>query len=337
MKLLIMLMLTLAIKAGPKEPIPIENNGAFGVADPSGKVLVAPKYASVGLFSDGIAPFSSRGEDGAVTAGFLDRKGKPIGKVVFEVTREVHQGRAAVRTAGLWGYVDAKVKVVIPAKFERAHQFADARAWVDLGSNKSAIIDPTGKVVFTLDDYMTNDPSGFSEGLLVLVTKAKSTAVAVDVTGKVLFEYPTRGANAFSQGLSCFRDANDRWGFVDKAGKVVIEPTFAFVNLFSDGLAAAEQDGRWGFIDRTGKWAVQPMFADADPFSEGLARIRVGRLYGYVDKDGRTVISPIWEDAEHASSRFHRGMAVVGTRVDGVLQRGWIDSAGQPVWVPWPQ
>ena len=40
-----------------------------------------------------------------------------------------------------------------------------------------------------------------------------------------------------------------KYGFIDKSGKVVIEPQFDLVFDFSEGLARVEKDGKWGFID----------------------------------------------------------------------------------------
>jgi hypothetical protein len=43
-------------------------------------------------------------------------------------------------------------------------------------------------------------------------------------------------------------------GYIDKAGKVVIEPRFDVVGEFSEGLAVVSIGGKWGYIDKTGKY-----------------------------------------------------------------------------------
>ena len=65
-----------------------------------------------------------------------------------------------------------------------------------------------------------------------------------------------------------------KYGFIDKSGKVVIEPQFDDADLFSEGLVLVEKDGKWGFIDKSGKVVIEPQFDDAEPFSEGLAKVR---------------------------------------------------------------
>ena len=57
------------------------------------------------------------------------------------------------------------------------------------------------------------------------------------------------------------------YGFIDKNGKVVIEPQFDDAGYFSEGLAGVEKDGKWGFIVKSGN--------DVEPFSEGLASVAI--------------------------------------------------------------
>ena len=70
-----------------------------------------------------------------------------------------------------------------------------------------------------------------------------------------------------------------KYGFIDKSGKVVIEPQFDYAGLgisaFSEGLAQVKKDGKYGFIDKSGKVVIEPQFDDADAFSEGLAVVAI--------------------------------------------------------------
>ena len=50
---------------------------------------------------------------------------------------------------------------------------------------------------------------------------------------------------------------NDKNGFIDKIGKVVIEPKYPDAESFSEGLARVLKD-KFGFIDKTGKVVIEP-------------------------------------------------------------------------------
>jgi hypothetical protein len=52
------------------------------------------------------------------------------------------------------------------------------------------------------------------------------------------------------------------------------------------------QDGKWGYIDKTGKIVINPQFDNAWRFNDGLAKVRFGEKYGFIDKKGKIVINP---------------------------------------------
>ena len=138
-------------------------------------------------------------------------------------------------------------------------------------------------------------------------------------------------ATDFSEGLAAVK-VNDKWGFIDRSGKMVIAPQFnpwqeQFNAYFSDGLVAinlttAKLQGkeandargtRWGFADKTGKIVITPKFEGdyyAPPhFSNGLAVIGgtfigttiatfgVHNKFGYIDKTGKLVIPEKFDEA----------------------------------------
>lgn len=113
---------------------------------------------------------------------------------------------------------------------------------------------------------------------------------------------------SFVEGMAgiCFYDeakssleANGKCGFIDKTGKIVIEPKYKQIGFFSEGLAAVSEGSdkytaKFGYIDRTGKMVIEPKFASKSAFNDGLAAAKefVGQEIkgGYIDKTGKFVI-----------------------------------------------
>lgn len=90
---------------------------------------------------------------------------------------------------------------------------------------------------------------------------------------------------------------NGKLGFIDKTGRVVIQPQWdSDRSWFRDGLAIVEIDGKCGFIDKTGKVVIQPRWDWAMSFSEGLACVEIDGKYGCIDKKGEIVIQPEWDN-----------------------------------------
>jgi hypothetical protein len=90
-----------------------------------------------------------------------------------------------------------------------------------------------------------------------------------------------------AQDLSLFRDANGKYGYKDKTGKIIIEPKYDKAFEFSEGLASIRQNGKWGYIDKSGTEIVKPQYSYTESFHNGIAYINIGgKVDGYGNVDG---------------------------------------------------
>ncbi|MEO5948316.1 MAG: WG repeat-containing protein [Chitinophagaceae bacterium] len=83
---------------------------------------------------------------------------------------------------------------------------------------------------------------------------------------------------------------NDKWGFADRTGKIIIPIKYNSVNDFSEGRARLKLNGLYGFVDNTGAIIIPIKYSNAGDFSEGKASVELNDLYGYLDKTGKVVI-----------------------------------------------
>jgi WG repeat protein len=127
---------------------------------------------------------------------------------------------------------------------------------------------------------------------------------------------------------------NNKWGYCDKTGNIVIKPQFDYANEFREGLAAvgvkvASTGGyyhKYGFINSTGAFAIAPKFKYAGFFSEGLASVQINDKRGYIDQTGNLVIQPRYDEA----SDFSDG----GAAVKVGSKYGFIDRSGRYIIAP---
>lgn len=126
-----------------------------------------------------------------------------------------------------------------------------------------------------------------------------------------------------------------KYGFKDKAGKVVLPPVYLSVYEFSPhGMAGVVVDGKDGpfqFIDPSGKLLARAYAFDNGPdyFQEGYARIiDDAKRVGYIDERGRIAIAPKFVSA----AAFCRGKAEV--EIDGGTY--FIDKQGNKTTPPAP-
>lgn len=110
-----------------------------------------------------------------------------------------------------------------------------------------------------------------------------------------------------NDSLVCYSDGKLRGYFNVKNGKVVIPPTFRHAWIFSDGLAAVEDDGKVKFIDSSGNVVINngmncDVTSDNYVFHGGYLIVSSdnGEKKGLIDKTGKLVLPIEYESIEKA-------------------------------------
>jgi hypothetical protein len=233
-------------------------------------------------------------------------------------------------------YIDRSGKAVLTVPYP-GNRFSEGLARVTV-VNSTGYIDRTGKLVIPALPF---DGRDFSNGLARVESKERCTTAGskqkygfIDRTGAVVIPLTlTRPCNYWAdqfdftpEGLA-LTNIGDKWGFIDKSGKLLMQ--FDEAGEFSEGLAAAKMNGKFGYINATGRFVIEPAFDQALPFSDGLAAVRANGLYGFIDKTGHVVVPPKYKEVR----RFREGLAAVL-----VNQEKWewafIDHTGKQVIAP---
>ena len=87
----------------------------------------------------------------------------------------------------------------------------------------------------------------------------------------------------------------DKYGYIDKDGKIVIEHKFAIAYNFKDGLALVKEElGKkgpgYGYIKKNGEYFIEPKFMNARSFNEGIAAVREENSgFYYIDTNGERI------------------------------------------------
>ena len=169
------------------------------------------------------------------------------GKVLFENEFQerpsaVMNGIFTVKNAeGLYEYytAEAKPKPLNNKAYLSAGAFIEDIAPVVEPEQPISYIRKDGTTAFTLDKYQDK---------------------------RIVFVVP------FSEGLAGFKTQDERYGFIDTKGNVVIEPHFTSIHSFSEGLAVVEQaDSTWIVINKKGEKQFDlPQNTTCSNFSDGL-------------------------------------------------------------------
>src|SRR3970040_1196107 len=120
--------------------------------------------------------------------------------------------------------------------------------------------------------------------------------------GRVVISPQFQEAKEFKSGLARVR-VNDKWGFINKSGEFVIPPKYNVIEDFNSNiwidkdLAGVILDGKYYCIDLKGKIVRQEL-----NYFEGLAKVEFGKKFGFIDTSRIFIIEPQFEEAGNFSA-----------------------------------
>ena len=96
-----------------------------------------------------------------------------------------------------------------------------------------------------------------------------------------------------------YSPTNDKYGYKDGSGKVIIAPKDDLAYSPEEGLAAVRLNGKYGYVNQNGKEIISPKYDNTWKFIGGFAAVRLEGRYGFIDQHGNEVVPIIYEDANN--------------------------------------
>jgi hypothetical protein len=104
---------------------------------------------------------------------------------------------------------------------------------------------------------------------------------------------------------------DQKFGYIDTSGKIMIKPRFYAAQNFSEGLAVVRENGLYGFIDEEGKYIIQAQYEYATSFSNNRAQVwNEGKSWFINTKNEKNFLVPSWA---FSVSSFRANCAIVTT------------------------
>ncbi len=273
------------------------------------------------IFSEGLA--AVRTDNGWI---YINTQGEVvIRNPEIKVPRRFSEGLAAVYMRGGWGYINQKGDEVIEPIFKLPAEFNNGFALVTTKSGRLICIDTQGNQNFS--EYRMQQ--GFHDSIAPVKAHFRQENLSpsedyklglIDIYGNILTEAIFDKMGRFGEGLcpvqvggevnealiipDAPRDQLDaisysggKWGFINKKGVLVINPTLDEAKGFSSGLAAVRQGPYWGYIDTQGGMVIGTQFYWAGYFNnKGIALVRMSDVandyngsYAYINKSGEVI------------------------------------------------
>jgi len=290
--------------------IQLTKGGKFGAIDKSGKLVVQPNFFTLTRFGSGVAVAYKPADAKISTTRAHCKVVSRSGEIINDSTINDHsfqtwysEGLSVFRNGGLYGYLDTRGEVFIQAKYKDARNFSSGMAAVRTNSGWT-YIDKTGK---PLENFTTQTEPG-----------------------------------SFSGDVATFTGTNGKKGFIDKTGKVVIQPVYEQLATFENGFSAGKytdektQEPLFEIVTSTGK-VIKKFSPSLDQgkyyeirsgFGNGLAVIVEGfSHYGFVDTKGNIAVKTGFSEV----TKFISGRAWARSTdpKTGATKEGYIDTSGK--------
>ncbi len=110
---------------------------------------------------------------------------------------------------------------------------------------------------------------------------------------------------------------NDKVGYINSKGKVIIEPKYHSGYDFSDGVAAVRENGLYGFIDTSGNYILEPKYDGATHFHNGYSYVFVNGEPQIINKKGESDINPVFSGLTFISRL--KAIVITKSKKQGVI------------------
>ena len=203
-------------------------------------------------------------------ACFYNTSGKR--KKCYQEALDFWEGIAAVKIDDKWGYIDTTFHIIISPEYESASIFREDHAWVKK-DGKCVILNRDGKlkiIEISNTNMLRTCFNIFSNGLAMISSDDKCGYI--NFNGDVIIQPKFETGSDFSEGLAAVQIEN-KYGFIDTLGNIIIDPQFDYVKDFSEGLAPVSINYEWGYINKEGEFVIDIQFSGANCFSNGLAKV----------------------------------------------------------------
>jgi hypothetical protein len=220
-----------------------------GYIDHTGKVVIEPTFLGAQPFDHGYAQVTT-----ATGSGLIDKRGK-----LSDPASHCLGFADGVFLAFSGFYTPDKRRLFyLNANGQRAipQEFVDARVF----SEGLAAVAPGSEALNTYTAYGYINTSG------TMVIKPQFSIAGNNLGA----DFIDGRAIVSPLGLGLTRPLD---GVIDASGRWIVMPEYDHISAYSDGWARALIHGRWLFLDKNGREAVQTTAAWVNSYSEGLAAV----------------------------------------------------------------
>lgn len=146
------------------------------------------------------------------------------------------------------------------------------------------------------DNEKRTDP--FPCGLMLAYKGRGEKFGYLDKNGKVVIPYKFRWALNFMQDINCaiVMMPNGLYGLIDTKGNFILQPKYQCLISPSENLWPYQENNLWGFLDSNGNVAIKAQYDNVLRFRVGLSVFRKNNKCGAIDHNNNVIIPAVYDN-----------------------------------------
>lgn len=250
-------------------------NGKYGYIGKDGETVLPFVYDQAASFREGVAYFSC-GEE----YGLIDREGNVVLELAdCDSISSFREGLAYFTMDGQYGYMDKDGNVIVEPIYDDAGYFHDGLAVVIknglggvIGKDGREILQPKYIGLRTVDTCM--------------IAQKGERLYFYDLEGNEISSSP--GNQVVQSNDVLYISMDDKMGFADKNGKVILEPIYMQIRPIPEKelILVQNEEYEFGVLDYEGQIVVPFHYYDSVSFMGERAVVGLDEKYGVLRCDG---------------------------------------------------
>lgn len=248
----------------------ISRNKKMGIADEHGNVILPCEYESIGQFwnDKNIATLQKDTLFGVADTSFNIIIPCEYQLIQFDLT-----GNLIFKKNGLFGLMDIKTNILIPARYQQFNGFRQI--------------------------MYNKDPNPYS------MVMRDSMFGYINIKGREVIPCKYKQLGYEIHNNRVFYRENNKYGFLDTTGKVVVAPVYDRVFDFHIDVTAVQKGEKWALINSNGKQVtdfIYDMIVGHTWHDQQFVVVYQNKKCGVIDKKGNLVL-PLEYEAIHDFSQ----------------------------------
>lgn len=207
--------------------------------------------------------------------------------------------------------INSDGETILPAEYKYISRVDSQTIKATKDNDDIIFVDKSGKETFKLDSKYTYAFT-LDDGYYVVKDKSNDKYGLINRKNEIIINPMYDGLLRIGETHLVYGQHNTI-GYLDKHGKELTPAIYESNGSissdikFTDNKLCVRKNNKCGYIDTDGKLVIEPTYDDVYPFSNEVARYKDGKKYGYIDKKGKIIIQASFYNA----SDFNNGIAGV--------------------------